>query len=156
MSSVRVDWNTPASIVEPVHRFFGGPPAIDPCSNPNSIVGAHVELMLERGGNGLAVDWEPTFFLNPPYGKGVLRWVGRAGHFGAAGAVGLGLLPARTDTRWGQCVLRETAAVCFLSGRVTFVGAAAPAPFPCMVPLWGRSADRQRFAEVFGPLGVIL
>lgn len=157
MSSARVDWNTPQNIVELVHEFFDGPPVVDPCSNPNSIVRATTEYMLERGGNGLLADWGPSFFLNPPYGTGVLRWVTRAGHFGAMGAVGLGLMPARTDTRWGQYTLNEARAVCFLRGRVTFVGAEAPAPFPCMVPMWGGVGPHQeRFAEIFGPHGVVM
>lgn len=156
MSSARVDWNTPQNIVELVHAFFGGPPAVDPCSNPNSIVGASRDYQLERNENGLLVDWSPTFFINPPYGTGVLRWVTRAAHFGAMGSVGLGLMPARTDTRWGQYVLSEATAVCFLRGRLTFVGAEAPAPFPCMVPLWGGRDKALSFLDLFCKHGVVM
>lgn len=157
MSSARVDWNTPQNIVELVHEFFGGPPDVDPCSNPNSIVQARREYMRERDENGLVVEWSKTFFLNPPYGTGVLNWVIKAANQAAQGATGLGLMPQRTDSRWGQYVLSEAAAVCFLRGRVTFVGAASPAPFPCMVPMWDRGrAWLGRFAEVFGPHGVVM
>lgn len=159
MSSVRVDWNTPQNIVDLVHEFFGGAPDVDPCSNPNSIVGARREYMRERDENGLTVDWDKTFFLNPPYGAGVLNWVIKAGNQAAQGSTGLGLMPARVDTRWGQYVLTEAAAVCFLRGRVTFIGAEAPAPFPCMVPLWTRGTHLDltaRFVDLFSKHGVVM
>jgi hypothetical protein len=157
MSKVRVDWNTPQNIVDLVHDFFGGSPDVDPCSNPNSIVGARRDYQLERGENGLAVDWQKSFFLNPPYGTGVLNWVIKAANQAAQGATGLGLMPQRTDSRWGQYVLAEARAVCFLRGRVMFVGAESPAPFPCMVPMWDRgNAWATRFVEVFTKVGVVM
>jgi hypothetical protein len=157
MSATRIDWNTPQNIVGLVHAFFGGPPAVDPCSNPTSLVCAKYEYMRERNENGLSKLWGPTFFMNPPYGTGSLHWVVKAGNESAHGAIGLGLMPARTDTKWGQYVLNTAQAVCFLRGRLTFVGAEAPAPFPCMVPLWSDDGEEHaRFDEVFGPHGVVM
>lgn len=69
--SLSVDWCTQDSIVEGVHKALGGPPALDPCSNPHSRVGALVSYTLERGNDGLIDPWNaPTTFVNPPFGKG--------------------------------------------------------------------------------------
>lgn len=66
----RVDWNTPGWTVNKVKRVFGGKIGLDPCSNPNSIVGAVKSYCLPEK-NGLLESWnEPDgVFINPPYGR---------------------------------------------------------------------------------------
>lgn len=72
--SLSVDWCTPDKVIVPLHEFFGGAPALDPCSNPHSHVGAAQEWTLEKGNDGLVQPWNaPTIFCNPPFGKGWWR-----------------------------------------------------------------------------------
>ena len=68
--SLSVDWCTEDKYVECVHKTFGGPPDLDPCSNPHSRVGARRQYMLPYH-DGLVEDWDGgSGFMNPPFGKG--------------------------------------------------------------------------------------
>lgn len=68
------DWCTEDKIVERVHKTFGGPPKLDPCSNPWSRVKAETEYTIEKSNDGLLDPWESeTVFVNPPFGKGWWR-----------------------------------------------------------------------------------
>src|SRR5690348_14824116 len=68
--SLSVDWCTPDKIVTPIHKVFGGPPALDPCSNPFSHIKATTEFRLDLGNDGLVDPWDgDTIFVNPPFGK---------------------------------------------------------------------------------------
>lgn len=70
-NSLSVDWCTPDLYVECVHKTFGGPPDLDPCSNPHSRVNARRQYMLEHGLDGLVLPWYgASGFMNPPFGKG--------------------------------------------------------------------------------------
>ena len=47
--------------------------------------------------------------------------------------------PARTDTAWfHEHVCRAATEIRFLKGRLKFEGAAASAPFPSMIAVWGK------------------
>lgn len=52
---------------------------LDPCSNPWSVVNAQVSYSFDRGENGLELPWldsEGLVWVNPPYGRGMVRqWV---------------------------------------------------------------------------------
>ena len=60
------------------------------------------------------------------------------------------LLPARTDTRWWESLITADALL-FWRGRLRFVGAPAPAPFPSVIAYWGHCVTRSRGA--FAPHG---
>lgn len=156
MSSARPDWNTPREIVDLATEFFGGKIACDPCSNPGSIVGARVEYMLERGENGLELPWFNGTYINPPYGRSIGEWTSRA----AGSSVDVvGLLPARTDARWWQRdVFGRATAICFVRGRLKFLGAPASAPFPSAIVYWdAHSGVRDwQFEDVFGRIGRVV
>lgn len=66
-------------------------------------------------------------------------WVEKARREAERGALVVGLLPARTDTAWfHEHVYRAATEIRFLKGRLKFEGAAASAPFPSMIAVWGR------------------
>jgi site-specific DNA-methyltransferase (adenine-specific) len=74
-------------------------------------------------------------FVNPPYGPGIRKWLERAGEADLA----VFLLPARVDTRWfHDLVLPHAREIRFIRGRLKFVGAKHPAPFPSMIVVFGR------------------
>lgn len=67
------NWTTPRFVLDAVEKVFGGPIALDPCSNPESTVGAKVNYRLPET-NGLKASWNyPTIFVNPPYGRSYLH-----------------------------------------------------------------------------------
>jgi site-specific DNA-methyltransferase (adenine-specific) len=101
---------------------------------------------------GLCHPWNGRVFMNPPFGpRGIWipQWVGKAVGETVCGNARrvVALLPARTDTRWWQDFILKginmvadchayLACVQFLPGRLRFVGAKWPAPFPSAVVVW--------------------
>jgi hypothetical protein len=150
-SSATPEWYTPPAILERVVRVLGSID-LDPCSDgPTSLVPA--SRRLTRADDGLAQLWSGRVFLNPPYGRDIGRWVEKLvssyeqGHVAEA----IALLPARTDTTWFAVLASYP--VCFVRGRVRFVGASSGAPFPSAVVYLGRNP--LRFYDVFCDLGQI-
>src|SRR5688572_9278019 len=67
-------WCTPPEVVVLVHRFFGGPPDLDPWSNPWSTTGARAQFTGPTGNGGDGFEpWHEgpgtfrTIFANPPW-----------------------------------------------------------------------------------------
>jgi len=84
-------------------------------------------------------EWKGTCWLNPPYGRGVDKWIKKA----VSSAVNeeatvVALLPARTETKWFQHVWTAPFIV-FLAGRLQFKGAPAVAPFPSCLAIFSRN-----------------
>jgi hypothetical protein len=154
----RSDWPTPPAVTIPLHAFayaVGGV-ALDPCSNPQSIVGARHNLMLERGEDGLTAEWVQytvtggIVFMNPPYGREIKHWIAKAVAEAHRGTEIVGLVPGRVDTKWFGQLFNTCDAIGFWRGRIKFLGAPDMAKFPSVVPYWGRRVDA--FEETFGPL----
>jgi hypothetical protein len=145
LKSDRVDWNTPANVIEAMCAFAGGQIGLDPCSNAQSIVNAAVEYRLDRGEDGLKLPWEtPDYglvFVNPPYGKEIKAWIQRCALYGAEGLDVVALVPARVDTQWFDICWRADQ-ICFVRGRLTFLGAPHPAPFPSALVFWSQDQSR--------------
>jgi hypothetical protein len=154
LSSERPDWNTPARVVDVVREVAGGEIGCDPCSNATSIVGARVEYRLDRNQNGLELPWSSLTYINPPYGREIGAWTMRAHHLARReGIEVIGLVPARVDTQWFKDCW-AAAAICFVEGRLTFLGAPSPAPFPSALVYWGTW--RERFASACRDLGKVV
>lgn len=160
-TATREDWATPPWLVAAVHQVLGGPPELDPCSNQQSVVGARRAIQLPE--SGLLASWDDagSIFVNPPFGRGLARWVGRCVGAWRSGASVLLLLPAAVDTRHWQELVATADLVCFLRGRVSFIGAPAGAPFATAIAFWAggtgmaRRGALSRFREAFSPLGTI-
>ena len=150
VTSARQTWNTPADVLDEIRRFDAI--GLDPCSNPQSIVGAATEWQLERDGDSLARDWRGhgLVYCNPPYSRWLKRWMAKCS---TAGCEVISLTPARTDTVAWHSYAVTCDAVCFWRGRMRFLGAAASAPFPSALCYWGDRIDR--FVEVFGRVGIV-
>jgi len=123
-SSARGAWATPDSLYRALDAEFGF--TLDPCPlREPSEVG-----MPLFGTDGLQKSWRgQRVFCNPPYGRDVGRWLGKAREADLA----VFLLPSRTDTRWWHEHAMKADEIRFLRGRLTFKGASAPAPFPSVV-----------------------
>lgn len=70
-----------------------------------------------------------TIWLNPPYGRTIGAWVGKADSEARSGAAIVCLVPARTDTNWwhNYCIRHE---IRFIKGRLKFGNGKNSAPFP--------------------------
>lgn len=150
----RDDWCTPESILVPVRKVFDGTIDLDPCSNENSIVNAVTEYRLPDH-DGLSESWAfATIFVNPPYGRGINLWLHRC--YRASKdfeSQVIALIPASPDTAAWRDFVEPADCVCFVHGRITFLGAPSAAPNPSAIVYWGH--NRHRFAEVFRDIGGI-
>jgi phage N-6-adenine-methyltransferase len=151
LSSQDMTWRTPHGVLQLVRRV--GEISLDPCSGEGSIVGAKVTLDGTADADGLSADWHALaegglVYVNPPYGRAISSWVEKCAieHLERGVEVIL-LTPSRTDTAWWHTGVRGCAsAVCFWSGRITFLGAKHGAPFPSAVIYYGARVERFRTA----------
>lgn len=153
-SSVKDDWPTPWEFFHNLDLEFDF--TLDVCAVPWSAkvwrycVPPHAlrvwgettfrRLFPDALVDGLAHSWAgERCYMNPPYGREIGPWVEKARREGERGALVVGLLPARTDTAWfHEHVYRAATEIRFLKGRLKFEGAAASAPFPSMIAVWGK------------------
>lgn len=135
-SSDRMDWRTPPELFAALNDEF----AFDldaAASDENALC----KRYWTEQDNALTKPWHDSVYVNPPYGRGVGAWVEKAAREVEARHAEwvVMLLAARTDTRWFHRVIAQKAVeVRFLPGRLRFVGAAGPAPFPSMVVVFHR------------------
>lgn len=126
---------------------------LDPCSNSHETPNVPAALHYTAEDDGLAQEWHGRVYMNPPYGREIGAWVDKLIHEHKHGGVtyAIALLPARTDTQW--FVKLRDYPVCFVTGRLTFIGNDDPAPFPSAVFYLGD--DIEQFYYAFVELGDI-
>lgn len=142
-SSVHHGWETPAELIAALESVFERFD-LDPCAASADAKGARVKarVRLTVHDDGSNVPWKGRVFVNPPYGRQLGTWVAKCAGEAAGGAVVVGLVPARTDTRWWHMHVVGAADVFMLRGRLKFGDGAMPAPFPSAVVVWGASATQ--------------
>jgi len=154
-SSATGEHYTPPEFLAHVQAVFGDVPDLDPCSNDKQRPNVPARAHYTAADDGLQQPWFGRVFLNPPYGDGIDRWIAKLRAEWRRGDVSelIALLPARTDTQWFDTLTSDVDdfAVCFLQGRLTFVGQRDPAPFPSMAVYFGPHL--LTFMEVFRPRG---
>lgn len=121
-------WATPQDFFEKLNTVFRF--QTDVCALPEN---AKCDNYYTPDDDGLNQPWQGVCWMNPPYGRGIGKWVEKA--FKAAkehGATVVCLLPARVDTRWWHdfCAAGE---IHFVKGRLKFGGSPHGAPFPSAV-----------------------
>ena len=73
--------------------------------------------------------------MNPPYGRGIGKWMKKAYESAQSGATVVCLVPARTDTGWWHDYAMR-GEVRFVRGRLKFNGLNCNAPFPSEVVIF--------------------
>ena len=131
-SSKRQDWATPGPLFEQLDEEFGF--TLDAAASAEN---AKCETFLSEEQDSLATSWtehtDGPVWLNPPYGRGIGRWIEKAYKESEEGLTVVCLVFCRTDTRWWHNWAMKAAEVRLVVGRVTFEGAPAPAPAPSCV-----------------------
>ncbi|MDR2820409.1 MAG: phage N-6-adenine-methyltransferase [Desulfovibrio sp.] len=130
-SSRKNDWATPWALFRHWDAVQG-PFSLDVCASAEN---AKCERYFSPEQDGLAHAWDGVCWMNPPYGRAIGRWIGKAAAEVRAGRARrvVCLIPARTDTIWWHEYIMPRGVVHFLRGRVRFEGALYPAPFPSAV-----------------------
>jgi len=137
-SSVTETWETPVELYAALDREFRF--TFDPCParKPSE---AGLPLF---GTDGLSISWAGhRVFCNPPYGRGLGRWLAKA----REAEISVFLLPARTDTRWWHDYALGADEVRFVRGRLRFKGASTGAPFPSVLLIYRSLAGGDRESE---------
>lgn len=145
------EWCTPESVLERVRQV--GDIMLDPCTSKENPVGA--ESIFTIDDDGLAATWEfgGLVFVNPPYSQAKL-WAAKIAEEAIACEI-VSLVAARPDTAWFRELCWDSAdAVCFWRGRITFVGAPNPAPFPSCLTYHGPRV--RRFERAFADAGKVI
>ncbi len=122
-----VEWGTPPNLYLDLDKefFFN----FDPCP---------------AGGvwDGTYVSWEgKRVFCNPPYGRGVEKWLAK----GREADLAVFLLPARTDANWFHEFALKADEIRFFKGRLAFMenhiqprDGLNAAPFPSMLVIFKK------------------
>lgn len=133
-SSARPDWETPQKLYDELNEKYKF--TIDVCALPHN---AKHELFFSPEEDALKRSWGGhRCWMNPPYGQEIGKWVHKAStEANSRNALVVGLLPARTDTRWWHDYVLGATAIQFVKGRIKFVGAKSSAPFPSAIVQWG-------------------
>ena len=129
---------------------------LDPCSptrdSRRAPVRAKVRFTEEE--DALRLSWFGKVFMNPPYGRELSHWTSKAREEFLSGNAKtiVGLVPARTDTKWWHRDITAHATVFFLKGRLSFGKEGQSAPFPSALIIWSRGGKdiqglRKQFPE---------
>jgi phage N-6-adenine-methyltransferase len=131
------EWATPQWLFDALDVEFSF--TLDPCSTHAN---AKCERHFTREEDGLSQDWgDHSVFMNPPYGREILRWMRKAYESAQCGATVVCLVPARTDTRWWHRYAMK-GEIRLLHGRIRFVGGRHSAPFPSAIVVFRPPAFR--------------
>jgi len=129
-SSKTSEWSTPQGVFDALNKEFRF--NLDPAATKEN---AKCKKFYTRADDGLSKSWRnKRVFVNPPYGRVISDWVKKMHEGGAS--VCVGLLPARTDTRWFHEHIYGKAEIRFIRGRLKFGGGKNSAPFPSMIVIW--------------------
>jgi site-specific DNA-methyltransferase (adenine-specific) len=145
-SSKTGEWSTPQDFFEKLSWRFG-PFDLDPAA---TVANTKCTNFFTPAEDGLAQDWQGfTAFVNPPYGRGIERWIKKG--FDEArkdNTKVVMLIPARTDTKyWHQYVMKADE-VYFIKGRLKFGESENSAPFPSAVIVFDGSYRQQIFGAI--------
>ena len=151
-SSNRNDWQTPSGLFQELDAEFGF--KLDAAA---SDANALCESYFTKEENALSVRWfEQTsgpVWLNPPYGRGVGKWVEKAYRESLHGLIVVVLVFASTDTKWFHEYAMRAAEIRFIKGRVRFNHAdgikAGPAPKgSCLLIFDPESNGAAKFSSI--------
>ena len=133
-SSKSGEWSTPQAFFDRLDWHFG-PFDLDPCANIHNTKCANFFTEAE---DGLSKDWGGhTVFVNPPYGRGIDKWIEKAHSESKKENTKIVLLiPARTDTKYWHKHVMKASEVHFVKGRLKFGDSTNSAPFPSAVVIF--------------------
>ena len=115
---MRLNWQTPKGVYQELNQEFSFD--FDPCPpNPDF--------------DGLNCEWGNCNFVNPPYGREIVKWVDKALEEFAKGKTVVLLVASRTDTQWWHKLMDKASEIRFIKGRLKFDDYKNSAPFPSAI-----------------------
>jgi phage N-6-adenine-methyltransferase len=134
-SSNTYEWETPQALFNVLKNEFKLD--FDVCATKENAKCSNYFTIKE---DGLQQDWRGNCWMNPPYGRGIKKWVKKAYESSLNGATVVCLLPARTDTIWWHeyCEKVDKRDIRFIKGRLRFGNSKDNAPFPSVIVIFRR------------------
>ena len=113
----RKEWEIPQDLFDQWNEEFQF--TLDAASLPHN---AKCRKFYTPKDDGLAQPWAPhTVWCNPPYGRGVAKWLEKGIEEAKQGATVVFFLPANTDPGWFHDLVLPHAEIRFLRGRVKMI-----------------------------------
>ncbi|TVR81426.1 MAG: adenine methyltransferase [Chitinophagaceae bacterium] len=106
-----IEWLTPPELVKKLGTFD-----LDPCTpiNPPFL---HAKENYNMNDDGLSKKWFGRVYMNPPYGRGMEKWIEKLKIHGN----GIALIFARTETKcFFNHIWDDADAILFVKGRIKF------------------------------------
>jgi phage N-6-adenine-methyltransferase len=139
LSSKRYEWETPQDLFDGLDREFGF--TTDVCATDEN---AKCKRFFTIGDDGLKQKWSGVCWMNPPYGRGIIKWMKKAYESSKQGVTVVCLVPARTDTKWWH-EFSMKGEIRFIRGRIKFGDRKKDAPFPSAIVIFqGANSNRGR------------
>jgi len=136
-NSANSDWETPQWLFDLLDNEFHF--TCDVAANNEN---AKVAYFIDSKRDALAQDWHGVCWLNPPYGRGIEKWVQKAYEESQRGALVVMLVPARTNTLWWHKYCMKASEIRFLLGRPKFGNAKYGLPQPLAIVIFRDKWDR--------------
>ena len=132
--SLSVEWPTPQKLFNELDAEFHF--TLDVCAAQGN---AKCDRFFTEKEDGLVQSWaQEVCWMNPPYGRDLKYWMGKAFLEWVRGATVVCLVPARTDTFWWADWALRSSEIRFLRGRIRFGTGKGRATFPsCVVVFRG-------------------
>jgi phage N-6-adenine-methyltransferase len=131
-SSKSAEWSTPQKLFDSIDSVCGF--ELDVCATHDN---AKCKRYYTVKDDALSkFPWKGVCWLNPPYGRGIEKWMDLAHWSAMHGSVIVCLVPARTDTAWWHNYAVK-GDIIFLRGRIKFSGHKNCAPFPSAIVIFG-------------------
>lgn len=129
------EWETPQALFDALDARYHFD--IDVCARAEN---AKCKRFFSPEEDGLVQEWQGACWMNPPYGREIVKWVRKAYETSLRGGTVVCLLPARTDTTWWHeyCMRGK---IEFIRGRLKFGGAKNSAPFPSAIVVFAPKGE---------------
>jgi len=141
--SAKSDWETPHwlfALLDDEFHFT--------CDVAANAENAKVSSFIDEETDALTQEWSGTCWLNPPYGRGIDRWVKKAFCESQRDAMVVMLVPARTNTLWWHKYCMNAAEIRFLLGRPKFGGAKYGLPQPLAIIVFRNTSTSVRVSSL--------
>jgi len=132
------EYETPKEIFEPLQKEFNL--QLDVCASSSNY---KLDNYFTKEDDALTKDWHKygNFWMNPPFGRELKKWVQKAYEESTKGVTGVSILPVRSNTNWWhELIIGVGAEVRFLKGRVKFNDCIKGAWLPFAIVIW-KSED---------------
>lgn len=127
------EWETPQGFFDELNKEFNF--KMDVCATKENAKCNIYWTKKDDALNKSWVLWDGSFWMNPPYGREIGKWVKKASE---TNTKVVALLPARTDTKYFHEYIynKPNVEIRFIKGRLKFGDSKNSAPFPSMIVIF--------------------